>query len=439
VKLKIVDKEALIRVKIKWDKQYLKIASYVVFTAIAIYILSFLVRGAVYAITHPGLVFSRLGQVWEGLTSVFSVAVIAFVMAYLLHPLVSFFQKRWDRFWPKKEATVAVESAGKEEEMAPLPVSAPHSPRTAGTVVTYVTVLVCLLVVICGFGMAVSDQPLVMDGSNGLSRKLLGAINKTAAEITVFYENAKEILQRWGVYSYAEEMLDSLLEFITQLFQNISVNVAGIVAAVVAAGGKIANFLIGLVVAFYFLRDQPKIKAGAEDLLQTFLSPRVGGWVRVFLGDVHMVFSGFIQGQLLDAAIVGLLMILGFSLIGLKFAVLIGLFSGFANIIPYLGPITGFILSVLVAFLSGDPVQALWAALVVIVVQQLDSLLISPRVVGEKVELSPVLVIIALAAGGSTLGLLGMVFAVPVFAVCKILLLRLVEQRKAAQARKNGL
>ncbi|HNU81001.1 MAG TPA: AI-2E family transporter, partial [Bacillota bacterium] len=142
----------------------------------------------------------------------------------------------------------------------------------------------------------------------------------------------------------------------------------------------------------------------------------------------------FIRGQLLAALIVGILSSIGLSIIRLDFAILIGMTAGIANIIPYFGPILGSVPAVIVGLLSGNPVKALLAIIVLVAVQQIDGTLISPRIVGSSVGLHPVFVMLSMIIGGSYLGLLGMLIAVPIAAIIKMFLVRWMENKKNIEA-----
>lgn len=179
------------------------------------------------------------------------------------------------------------------------------------------------------------------------------------------------------------------------------------------------NLLLGFVVAFYFLLDKERILGGAKAFFERLLPKKAYKVLKNAAFEAHSVFSGYIRGQLTDALIMSLLIASVLTILRVRFAVVIGVISGFSNIIPYFGAIVGFTLAVFSALLSGDGLKAVYAAVSIIALQQLDSCLIAPKIVGEKVELSPPAVIIALAAGGKLFGLWGMVFAVPVTGILK--------------------
>ena len=105
--------------------------------------------------------------------------------------------------------------------------------------------------------------------------------------------------------------------------------------------------------------------------------------------------------------------------LGIRYFIIIGIISGIANLIPYVGSIAAFILSVAAAAAQGTPVKALYAAILIIILQQIDAMVIVPKLIGSRVKLHPVLVIISLSVFGSMFGIPGMVIAVPVTAFIK--------------------
>lgn len=172
------------------------------------------------------------------------------------------------------------------------------------------------------------------------------------------------------------------------------------------------------VLALYILSDLPQSREALRSLV-----PEEWRGEALFLGhEVNAVVGGFVRGQLLVALIVGIAMSLGFLAIDLPFWLIIGLLSGILNVIPFVGPWVGGLLGGLAGLSSGDPSKALWAGLIAIVVQQLDNHVVSPLVMRVTVRLHPVVVIVALLAGGQLAGLLGVLLAVPTVAVLKVLM-----------------
>jgi predicted PurR-regulated permease PerM len=178
-------------------------------------------------------------------------------------------------------------------------------------------------------------------------------------------------------------------------------------------------FVIGPVMAFYLLVDLPRLERGAMALIP----PGRREEIRGLMDRVGQAVGGFFRGQLLVALFVGVASSIGLWLIGLPFWLLVGMVAGVFNLVPLVGPFIGGGLAVIIALLSGEPLKAVWAALVLLIVQQIDNHLISPNVMSRTVQLHPVVVILALLVGASFAGLFGMLIIVPLVAVAKIIFL----------------
>jgi predicted PurR-regulated permease PerM len=177
-------------------------------------------------------------------------------------------------------------------------------------------------------------------------------------------------------------------------------------------------FVIGPVMAFYLLVDLPRLERGAMALIPPSRREEIRG-----LMDRIGQAVGFFRGQLLVALFVGVASSIGLWAIGLPFWLLVGMVAGVFNLVPLVGPFIGGGLAVVIALISGQPLKAVWAALVLLAVQQIDNHLISPNVMGRTVQLHPVVVMLALLVGASFAGLFGMLVVVPLVAVAKIVFL----------------
>jgi predicted PurR-regulated permease PerM len=177
--------------------------------------------------------------------------------------------------------------------------------------------------------------------------------------------------------------------------------------------------VLGPVMAFYLLVDLPRLRRGAMALVP----PGRRGEIRGLMDRIGQAVGGFFRGQLLVALFVGVASSIGLWAIGLPFWLLVGMVAGVFNLVPLVGPFIGGGLAVIIALVSGQPLKAVWAALVLLAVQQIDNHLISPNVMGRTVQLHPVVVMLALLVGASVAGLFGMLVIVPLVAVAKIVFL----------------
>lgn len=186
-------------------------------------------------------------------------------------------------------------------------------------------------------------------------------------------------------------------------------------------GGEVAHALLiivlGPIIAFYLLVDVPHLRRVAESLIP----PSAQDEALVVGHRLNRAIGGFFRGQLVVAAIVGVLCSIGLGIVGLKFWFIIGMIAGLFNVIPLVGPWVGGIPGVMIALTTGSPVKALLVVAVMVGVQQIDNHFITPQVMQRTVQLHPAVVILALVAGGSLAGFFGLLLAVPVAAALKIL------------------
>ena len=178
------------------------------------------------------------------------------------------------------------------------------------------------------------------------------------------------------------------------------------------------SFIIGLVVIpfwlFYILHDESQVKEG----LLRALPEQLRADVQCLASLIDDVLSAYIRGQLLLCLFVGGLATVALFIIGVPFALVLGIIAGLLEALPYVGPILGAIPAILVALLS-DPGSAIWVAVAFFAIQQVENLLLVPRIAGKSVKLHPALVMIVLVIGNELAGFLGMLIAVPVAAVIR--------------------
>ncbi len=226
-------------------------------------------------------------------------------------------------------------------------------------------------------------------------------------------------LPEW-VRNTAESSRESLVSWGTELSRNLA-------RGVVSVGGQVFGFFVNvflaLALAFFVLRDLPTLKSELVSLPGRDKQEEMLG----ILGEMTTVLEGFIRGQAIIATTVGTLTGLSLWALGVPYALVIGLIAGLTNLIPYLGPIVGgTIAAISAAFVS--PQLVLWTLVVVVIIQQAESTFLQPRVMSDQVHMHPALVILSLLIGATLFGLIGMLFAVPVAAVLKVLFVHYFEK-----------
>ena len=155
--------------------------------------------------------------------------------------------------------------------------------------------------------------------------------------------------------------------------------------------------------------------------------------IRKYFNRGNEIFFKFLTSQILDAILVGILVSIAMTILKVKYAVLLGFLIGLFNLIPYFGAIVAVSIAIIVTILTGGFGKAVLMAVVVIILQQIDANIINPKIVGDSLKISPLLVIFAVTLGGAYFGVLGMFLAVPVIAVIKIILTDFIEYKNRTE------
>ena len=205
--------------------------------------------------------------------------------------------------------------------------------------------------------------------------------------------------------AYARQLLGLAVSWVTQSSGN--------------AIALVTNLALVPVVTFYLLRDWDVLVAKIRDLLPRDIEPSVSLQAK----EADEVLSAFIRGQLLVMAVLATIYCLGLWLAGLEYALLIGLLAGVVSFVPYLGGIVGIAVAGIAMWVqTGTPLDLLWVFAVFGVGQMVESMILTPLLVGDRIGLHPVAVIFSVLAGGQLFGFFGVLMALPVAAVVAVIL-----------------
>ncbi len=236
------------------------------------------------------------------------------------------------------------------------------------------------------------------------------------------------------VNSALDTLLGTLQDNIPQVLQATEKLLAGIVTRTVDLVGYIIDFLVFAVVSVYLLRDFHIITAKASDILPTVYR----GPVLEVVHKIDVKLRGFFRGQIVVATILTGIYVIGFSIVGTPFALLISFVGGYGQIVPYLGTAISIVPATLLTLIKyKDFIHPLCAVLVFVVGHSLESTIITPRVMGDKIGLHPVAIIIAILAFAKLLGFLGILVAVPLAAVVMVLLTEVMARYKQSSLYSN--
>ena len=327
------------------------------------------------------------------LRTILTPVFIALVIAYLLDPLVDRLEAR-------------------------------RIPRTVATLIPLTVILLALgalLVLLIPF--------------------LVEQLRSLLVKMPLYMETLRGYLMKYFGIGASSGWYEMIKTTTIQLRETLNVSALRVVQPVTAFLGKVFGNTLALVtgflglfivplLSFYLLRDMDRIKAGVVSCFPPASREEWTGFFR----EIDQVLSGFVRGQLSVCAILAVLYSAGFLVIGVDFAVLIGVFTGLAFVVPYLGTVAGAVVALVLCVAEfGVEYHSLLVIIWVALVQIAESYFITPKIVGGKVGLNVLEVILSLLIGGQIFGFLGLIIAVPAAASLKVMVRRLLAAYRASR------
>ena len=215
-------------------------------------------------------------------------------------------------------------------------------------------------------------------------------------------------------YDNLQDTLDNLVR--TKLVPSMQSLLSGAALGVMSFVTFLKNIIIGVIVSVYLLASRKKFGQQCKMILYSLIKPR---WADIILEEIlyaDKMFGGFINGKILDSAIIGVLCYIACLIFKFPSALLVSVIIGVTNVIPFFGPFIGAIPATLLILIQ-NPIKALWFVLFVLVLQQVDGNIIGPKILGNTTGLSSFWVLFAILLFGGLWGFVGMIIGVPLFAV----------------------
>jgi predicted PurR-regulated permease PerM len=282
----------------------------------------------------------------------------------------------------------------------------PRSIASLLIILTFVLAVVAILLVLV---------PILIDQVTDLVARAPGYIDALKREATPFLRKIRASLTP-GQAAQIDEAIRSHAGDIVSWIANI---VSGVVSGGAAVLSILGLVFIMPVVAFYMIRDWDRLVAHLDSLLPQ----RGGDTVRALAREIDDRLSGFVRGQALVCLLLGCWYATGLTLVGLDFALLVGISAGLLSVIPYLGNIVGLGISLLLAIAQFDSwTRVALVAAVFLSGQVLEGNFVSPKIVGDRVGLHPIWLLFAVTAGGALLGITGALLSVPTAAALGVLI-----------------
>ena len=296
----------------------------------------------------------------------------------------------------------------------------PDDPKTklqkcASALKRPVSMLIALILVFGAIVLAgVIIVPQVASGLESLAAALPGAMDRLQEWIE---SNAHRI----NVVENLMNKVDLDLDSVGRELANIA---KGWATAILDSGfstvsnivNGIFQFVIGLVFAIYILLQKEKLGRQGKQIVYAAFSEKTADKIMYIIGMTRDVFKGFISGQCVDGIINAILFFIILTILGIPYAVMLSIFSGFMAMIPIIGSFIGAGVGVIIVLIM-DPSQVLYFIIMYIIVQQIDGNVIYPLIAGNSMGLPSIWVLMAVTVGGSMMGILGMILFIPICSV----------------------
>lgn len=385
--------------KIEKNNRYFNIACYVFFTGLALLIASFV-------LFHIRQVLSVISQVIKTTYILLEPLIIGLIIAYLLDPIVDFYENRCRALSFSDLFLKHSKKKNKVKKRWPM--------RTVPTLFAFLT----LLMIIGVFILLIIMNIRQVAGSFSIL-KVKESLTGYLSYFEEMIGNFSGIAQAFGLSKGQEDFLQEFYATINQGFLNFYNQ---FISSLSIWGLHLMNIVLAFVIAFYLLQDNKRLWTVSRQFAQKLLGKQYST-LSLLLRKIDCAFAGYIRGEILDSIIITILTSGALTIIQLDFAIIIGIISGIFNLIPYFGPIVGFILAVGIGLLDPNPLKALYGAIAILIIQQIDGWFIVPKIVGDCVKIHPVIVLLVILIGGNLFGLIGMLLAVPFTAIIRILLI----------------
>ncbi len=237
-------------------------------------------------------------------------------------------------------------------------------------------------------------------------------------EIAEFINDINKSYEQIQLPEIVDETIDQVLEEI-EMFVMDSVHL--FMESLISFIPYILSLFLSPIITYYILRDFEEIKKYFSEIIPDERK----NICKKLAKEINDIFVGYFRGQIWISIFVAVLGVIGLYFMRVRFYLILGILAGLTNLIPYIGPIVGATPAVLITFID-SPLKSLLIIILYVIIQQIESSLIAPKILSENVGIHPLTVIFSLLAGAQLFGFWGMIFAIPISAILKVLFKMLV-------------
>ncbi len=326
------------------------------------------------------------------------------IFAYLLNPIMKKIEN-WSL--PRLSRLKLFQNSGR--------FSAPVAARTLGILLAVVT---ALLVIYALFSMII---PQLGESLMTITSNLTTYYNNFRQWSTALFDNSPEL------NALLEDIFDRIYDTFKGWLSNDFLPVfTSLTSGVFSFFGGVLDVVIGLIISVYVLGGKNRFQAQAKKIIYAVFKVERANWLMEVLRYTNRVFGQFIIGKIIDSLIIGILCFICVSIMNMPFPLLISIVVGVTNVIPFFGPFLGAI-PCCFFILVVNPIKALYFAIFIFILQQFDGNILGPKILGNATGVSGFWVVVSILIFSAFFGVIGMIIAVPSFAVISMLVNRKLE------------
>lgn len=372
----------------KWriEKKYIKIGAIALGVIILAIVFNYILENEAEFAEFKALVSGTLSPI-----------LVGFIMAYLLNPVLKFFE----RFLFTPFAKLIFRGANKEMKQKKLS-------RSLGILFTMIFFLVIL---VGGLYMVI---PQVYQSLSNIVKEAPGYYNKLNSWVSAIGRDDSEF-GKYFIMALDRGYLQAIAYLNENILPNMDKIVAGITSGIVIGVKAILNSVLAVIISVYVMLEKETLISVGKKLTYSMFTRKNANSILKGVRFADRVFGGFINGKIIDSFIIGVICYVFMLICEFDYAVLISIIVGVTNVIPYFGPFIGGIPSVLILLMM-DVKQGFIFAIFIIILQQVDGNIIGPVILGDRLNLSSMWILFAILIGGGFFGVPGMILGAPCFA-----------------------
>lgn len=379
--------------KEKINQKYFILAIYIIILCVIIFVLK---KIADY---FPEIMSWLMTKI-KWLFNVLKPILYGFIFAYLLRPVMLFFEKKIKRIKFLRKTS-----------------------RGISVVLTLILFVGFIIAVFSVLVFSITEQLSLANFDN-----IADAVNQMLKNLDEFYKAMMRRLESMDIGF--DQIADYVQSATYQIVNTISRAVISMINSLLNISGYFTTAMFSIIIGIYFMIDAEKVLGFFKRVRDALFSEKVNKAITESLSDIQKVFSGYIQGQLCDVAFMMVVVSIALTITGVKFSSMIGIFTGLANLIPYLGPFVAYVLVTLVCVVNGEYQKLIISIIVILVIQAVDGNIIEPKFLARSIKIHPLLVIVFLIFGSAIGGIWGMLLAVPIGGYIKVVFMKWLEKKE---------